>query len=124
MSDQIVEWAKELQSLAQVGLFYGKDIYDRERYQRIREISTEMMACRTGIPTETITDLFCGDVGYQVNHPIHIGSNCWIGVGAIILAGITIGDNTVIGAGSVVTKDIPANVVAVGNPCRIIKSLI
>ena len=68
MSDQIVEWAKELQSLAQVGLFYGKDIYDRERYQRIREISTEMMACRTGIPTETITDLFCGDVGYQT-HP-------------------------------------------------------
>ena len=60
MSDQIVEWAKELQSLAQVGLFYGKDIYDRERYQRIREISTEMMACRTGIPTETITDPFCG----------------------------------------------------------------
>ena len=65
MSDQIVEWAKELQSLAQAGLFYGKDIYDRERYQRIREIATEMMACRTGIPTETITDLFCGDVGYQ-----------------------------------------------------------
>ena len=43
MSDQIVEWAKELQSLAQAGLFYGKDVYDRERYQRIREISAEMM---------------------------------------------------------------------------------
>lgn len=63
--DPIVEWAKELQSLAQTGLFYGKDVYDRERYQRIREISAEMMAARTDIPLEKITDLFCGDVGYQ-----------------------------------------------------------
>lgn len=69
------------------------------------------------------TDPSLREQGYQVNHPIRIGSNCWIGAGAIILAGVTIGDNTVIGAGSVVTKDIPANVVAVGNPCRIIKSL-
>ena len=57
MSDQIVEWAKELQSLAQAGLFYGKDVYDRERYQRIREISAEMMASRTGIPSEKIAGL-------------------------------------------------------------------
>ena len=64
-SDQIVEWAKELQSLAQAGLFYGRDIFDRERYQRIRDISGEMMAARTGIPAEKIADLFCGDVGYQ-----------------------------------------------------------
>ena len=54
----------------------------------------------------------------QFNLPVHIGNNVWIGAGAIILPGITIGDNSVIGAGSVVTKDIPANVVAVGNPCR------
>lgn len=60
---------------------------------------------------------------YQYNAPVHIGRNCWIGAGAIILPGITIGDNTVVGAGSVVTKDLPANVVAVGNPCRILREI-
>ncbi len=61
--------------------------------------------------------------GYQFNAPVHIGRNCWIGAGAILLPGVTIGDNTVIGAGSVVTKDIPANVVAVGNPCRVLREI-
>lgn len=61
--------------------------------------------------------------GYQYNAPIHIGKNCWIGAGALILPGITIGDNVVIGAGSVVTKDIPSNIVAVGNPCRILREI-
>ncbi len=56
---------------------------------------------------------------YQFNLPVHIGKNCWLGAGCIVLPGVTIGDNTVIGAGSVVTKDIPANVVAFGNPCRV-----
>ena len=65
MRDQIVEWAKEIQSLAQAGLFYGKDVFDKERYQRFREIAAEMMAVRTDIPLEKITDLFCGDIGYQ-----------------------------------------------------------
>lgn len=60
---------------------------------------------------------------YQYNAPVHIGSNCWIGAGAIILPGITIGSNAVIGAGSVVTKDIPDSVVAVGNPCRILRNI-
>ena len=60
---------------------------------------------------------------YQYNQPVHIGKNCWIGAGAVILPGVTIGDNTVIGAGSVVTKDIPANVVAVGNPCRVLRAI-
>ncbi|MBQ9851264.1 MAG: sugar O-acetyltransferase [Clostridia bacterium] len=60
---------------------------------------------------------------YQYNMPIHIGRNCWIGAGALIMPGVTIGDNTVIGAGSVVTKDIPANVVAVGNPCRVLREI-
>ena len=60
---------------------------------------------------------------YQYNMPVHIGKNCWIGAGAIILPGVSIGDNTVIGAGSVVTKDIPANVVAVGNPCRVLREI-
>ena len=54
---------------------------------------------------------------------VKIGDNCWIGGGSIILNGVTIGKNTVIGAGSVVTKDIPDNVVAVGNPCKVIKHL-
>ena len=55
--------------------------------------------------------------------PVHIGRNCWIGAGAIIMPGVTIGDNVVIGAGSIVTKDIPSNVVAVGNPCRILREV-
>ncbi len=60
---------------------------------------------------------------YQYNASVHIGRNCWIGAGAIIVPGITIGDNTVIGAGSVVTKDIPSNVVAVGNPCKVLREI-
>lgn len=55
--------------------------------------------------------------------PIKIGNNVWIGGGAIVCPGVTIGDNAVIGAGSVVTKDIPANTLAVGNPCRVIKNI-
>lgn len=54
---------------------------------------------------------------------VTIGDNVWIGGGAIICPGVTIGDNTTIGAGSVVTKNIPSNVLAVGNPCRVIKNL-
>ena len=61
--------------------------------------------------------------GYQYNLPIHIGRNCWIGAGALILPGVTIGDNTVIGAGSVVTRNIPSGVVAVGNPCRVLRAV-
>nr|WP_296959071.1 sugar O-acetyltransferase [uncultured Mediterraneibacter sp.] len=59
----------------------------------------------------------------QFNMPIHIGSNCWLGSGVVVLPGVTIGDNTVIGAGSIVTKDIPANVVAVGNPCHVLREI-
>lgn len=54
---------------------------------------------------------------------VHIGNNVWIGAGSIILPGVTIGDNAVIGAGSVVTKDIPANVIAVGNPCKVMREI-
>ena len=61
------------------------------------------------------------EIGYEFNIPVHIGKNCWIGAGAVILPGVTIGDNVVIGAGSIVTKDIPSNVVAVGNPCRVLR---
>ena len=55
--------------------------------------------------------------------PVTIGNNVWIGGGAIILPGVTIGDNTTIGAGSVVTHNIPANTLAAGNPCRVIKDI-
>lgn len=61
--------------------------------------------------------------GLEYGKPIRVGNNVWIGGGSIVVAGVTIGDNSVIGAGSVVVKDIPANVVAVGNPCRVIKQL-
>ena len=61
--------------------------------------------------------------GYQFNMPIHIGRNCWLGAGVIVLPGVRIGDNTVVGAGSVVTRDLPADVVAVGTPCRVLRAI-
>ena len=61
--------------------------------------------------------------GLQYNLPVHIGKNCWLGAGVIVMPGVTIGDNTVIGAGSVVTRDIPSGVVAVGNPCRVLREV-
>lgn len=64
-NEKWLQWAVELQSLAQAGLFYGKDKYDLERYERIREISAEMLSFQSDIPLEKVKDLFCGDVGYQ-----------------------------------------------------------
>ena len=61
--------------------------------------------------------------GYQYNRPVRIGRNCWLGAGVIVLPGVSIGDNTVVGAGSVVTRDLPANVVAVGSPCRVLRPI-
>lgn len=61
--------------------------------------------------------------GLQYNADVHIGNNVWIGAGALIMPGVTIGDDTVIGAGSVVTRDIPSGVVAVGNPCRVMRKI-
>lgn len=61
--------------------------------------------------------------GLEYARPITIGNNVWIGGHVCVLSGVTIGDNAVIGAGSVVNKDIPANVVAAGNPCRVIKQI-
>ena len=60
---------------------------------------------------------------YQFNAPVHVGKNCWLGAGVIVLPGVSIGDNSVIGAGSVVTKDIPANVVALGTPCKVVREI-
>ena len=61
--------------------------------------------------------------GYQYNLPVRIGKNCWLGANVTVLPGVTIGDNTVIGAGSVVTKDLPANVVAVGVPAKVMREI-
>lgn len=61
--------------------------------------------------------------GYQFNAPIRIGKNCWLGAGVMVMPGVTIGDNTVIGAGSIVTRDIPAGVLAVGNPCHVLREI-
>ena len=60
---------------------------------------------------------------YQYNKDVYIGENVWIGSGAVIVPGVHIGKNSVIGAGSIVTKDIPDNVVAVGNPCRVLRAV-
>ena len=61
--------------------------------------------------------------GLEYAKPIEVGNNVWIGGNVVVLPGVKIGDNTVIGAGSVVTKDIPSDVVAVGNPCKVIKTI-
>ena len=60
---------------------------------------------------------------YQYNAPIRVGRNCWLGANVVVVPGVTIGDNVVVGAGSVVTHDLPDNVVAVGNPCRILREI-
>lgn len=61
--------------------------------------------------------------GLEIAKPIKIGNNVWLGANVSVLPGVTIGDNTIIGAGSVVNKDIPSNVIAVGNPCRVIRQI-
>lgn len=73
-------------------------------------------AYHTTDPQPRLADLECAA-------PVRIGNNVWLGGNAIVCPGVTIGDNTTIGAGSVVVKDIPANVVAVGNPCRVLRQL-
>ena len=64
-NQQWLQWAIELQSLAQAGLTYGKDVFDWERYTRIRDISAEMLSHMSDMPTETVKDLFCNETGYQ-----------------------------------------------------------
>lgn len=63
--DKILDWAIELQSLAQAGLFYGKDKFDIERFQRIRDIAAEMLAAKTEISVAQVKDIFCNETGYQ-----------------------------------------------------------
>lgn len=64
-NEKWLEWAVKLQSIAQTGLFYAKDVFDTERYEQIREISAEMLAYKTGISIDKVKDLFCNEIGYQ-----------------------------------------------------------
>lgn len=64
-NEKWLEWAVKLQSIAQAGLFYAKDVFDIERYEQIREISAEMLAYKTGISIDKVKDLFCNEIGYQ-----------------------------------------------------------
>ena len=82
-------------------------------------IGPNVILCTAGHPV--LPEL--REKGMQFNAPVRIGKNCWLGGGVIVLPGVTIGDHTVIGAGSVVTKDIPSGVVAVGNPCRVMREI-
>jgi len=60
-----IDWVIELQAIAQAGLYYSKDIYDKERFERIREITAEMISKQSSLPVETVKDLFCNETGYQ-----------------------------------------------------------
>lgn len=64
-NEQWLRWAVELQSIAQAGLYYGKDVFDRERYERVREIAAEMIAHQAELPLEKAKELFCCETGYQ-----------------------------------------------------------
>ena len=65
MEKSWIDWAIELQAIAQAGLYYSKDVYDKERFERIREITAEMMSKQSGLPLEIVKDLFCNETGYQ-----------------------------------------------------------
>ena len=68
-NEKWLQWAVELQSLAQAGIHYTKDPYDEERFERIREIAAEMIAHKSEIPLDKVKDLFCCEIGYQTPNP-------------------------------------------------------
>ncbi len=108
---------------------FGKNIYANFHLTMVDDTHIYVGDCTMFGPNVTVATAGhpilpeLREQAYQYNAPVHIGRNCWLGAGVIVLPGITIGDNSVIGAGSIVTKDIPENVVAVGNPCRVLRKI-
>ena len=108
---------------------FGKWIYANYNLTLVDDTHIYVGDCTMFGPNVTIAtaghpiDPTLRERGLQYNMPVRIGRNCWLGAGVIVMPGVTIGDNTVIGAGSVVTKDIPSGVVAVGNPCRVLRQV-
>lgn len=108
---------------------FGKNIYANFNLTLVDDTHIYVGDCTMFGPNVTVAtaghpiDPELRKKGYQYNAAVKIGKNCWIGAGAVIVPGVTVGDNVVIGAGSVVTKDIPSNVVAVGNPCRVLREI-
>ena len=107
--DLWLNWAVELQSIAQSGLFYSKDVYDLERFTRIREIAAEMVSHQTELSFEKVTDLFCGETGYQTPKLdsraaifkedaillVRENNGKWSLPGGWVDAGLSVGENTV-----------------------------
>lgn len=107
--DRLTEYAIELQSLAQAGLHYGNDIYDRERYERIREIAAEIISMKTELPLDTVTGMFCSDSGYQTPKIdtrsaifrdgkillVHEANGTWSLPGGWCDVNVSVGENTV-----------------------------
>lgn len=108
---------------------FGKDVYANFNLTLVDDTHIYVGDCTMFAPNVTVATAghpilpSLREKARQFNMPVHIGKNCWIGAGALIMPGVSIGDNTVIGAGSVVTGDIPPNVVAVGNPCRVMREI-
>ena len=108
---------------------FGKNVYANFNLTCVDDTHIYVGDCTMIGPNVTIATAghpICPELrekGYQYNMPVHIGKNCWLGAGVVVLPGVTIGDNTVIGAGSIVTKDIPSGVVAVGNPCKVLRQI-
>ncbi len=108
---------------------FGRDIYANFNLTLVDDTHIYVGDCTMFGPNVTVATAGhpilpeLREQGLQYNVPVHIGRNCWLGAGVVVLPGVTIGDNTVVGAGSVVTKDLPAGVVAVGNPCRVLRPI-
>ena len=108
---------------------FGKNVYANFNLTLVDDTHIYVGDCTMFGPNVTIATAghpICPELrerGLQYNMPVRIGKNCWLGAGVIVLPGVTIGDHSVIGAGSVVTKDIPSGVVAVGNPCRVLREV-
>lgn len=108
---------------------FGKNIYANYNLTLVDDTHIYVGDCTMFGPNVTVATAGhpilpeLREKGYQYNSPVRIGRNCWLGAGVVVLPGVTIGDNVVVGAGSVVTKDLPSNVVAVGNPCRVLREV-